>query len=165
MRSFWSRRRFVGSAAKVSTLLVATGGAFGCSRDSATSAPPEQETAAPVQATLQRIAYLLFPFPEVGAEPYERVASTVTAAAEADTRVAELVSKGLALLNSHATGPWLNLEEAQQLDSLKSMQGEPFFAYMLNTTKGQLFNDRTIWAHIGFDSNAPLNDIDWLGDN
>ncbi len=164
MKSFWTRRRFFGAAAKTSAVVVTSSWALGCSRDIPPGAPIAGVRSSE-RLALQRFSYLLFPFPEIGSEPYERVAAAVAAAVDADPETAALVSGGLATLNAVADRPWLELDEASQVAGLQSIEGEPFFAYMLGTTKAQLFNDRTVWAHIGFDPNAPLNDIDWLGDD
>jgi len=161
MRSRWTRRRFVGAAAKTSAAVVAPGWTLGCSRQ---PAPAAQDVHADDSVVLQHFAYLLFPFPEVGPEPYQRVAAVIEAAARADASTATLVSAGIAALDAAADRPWLEADGSSQLAILESIDGDPFFNYVFDTTKAQLFNDRTIWAHIGFDSNAPVNDIDWLGD-
>ncbi len=163
IRSFWSRRRFFGAAAKTSAIVVASGWSWGCSREEASGLSPAG-LSTPDRETLQRISYLLFPFPDVGPEPYARIAAAIEAAVEAEPATAALVSRGLLLLDTPEGGPWLELDEHAQLARLESIQGEPFFGYLLGMTKNYLFNDRTVWAHIGFDSSAPLNDIDWLGD-
>jgi len=165
MESKWSRRRFVGVGGRAWALLAASGWSTGCSRDAALAPDPGRMPAAGANAVLQRVAYLLFPVPGVGPGPYARVATAIESAAAADARTAALVAGGIAELDAFDDPPWLELDEPRQLESLSSIEGEPFFAYMLDTTKAQLFNDRDVWAHIGFDPAAPVNDIDWLGDN
>jgi hypothetical protein len=166
MNSRWTRRRFVGAAAKTSAVIVVPAWTLGCSRD---PEPADQHTvenaAADDSRVLERVAYLLFPFPAVGPDPYRRVAAAIEAAAEADPDTAALVSGGLAAMANAAGQSWLDIDEPGQIAILKSIEGEPFFNFVIGTTKAQLFTDRTIWSHIGFDPNAPLNDIDWLGDD
>ncbi len=166
MNSRWTRRRFVGAAAKTSAVVVVPAWTLGCSREPEPAVPNTAEDAgADDVLVLERIAYLLFPFPAVGPEPYRRVAATIEAAAEADPETATLVADGIAALTTAARRPWLDVDEPGQVAILESLEGEPFFNFVIGTTKAQLFNDRTIWSHIGFDPNAPLNDIDWLGDD
>ncbi len=166
MNSRWTRRRFVGAAAKTSAIVVVPAWTLGCSREPESAAGNTVEDAvADDGLVLERVAYLLFPFPAVGPEPYRRVGAAIEAAADADPDTAALVSGGLALLANEAGRPWLDVDEPGQIAILESIEGEPFFDFVVGTTKAQLFNDRTIWSHIGFDPGAPLNDIDWLGDD
>lgn len=157
----WSRRRFVGAAAGIP--ITAALGAWGCSRK---SAEPASAAVLSVQqaAALQRISYLLFPFPDIGDAPYESVATSIRNRSEQDAGTAAMVRDGLAALDSAGQLPWLELDESSQLAVLASVESDAFFQFMLNTTKSELFNDPTLWAHIGYDPNSPLNDIDWLGD-
>lgn len=165
MKSQWSRRRFVSAGGKAWALLVASGWSAGCSRDAVLARDPAISPAGEQDAVLQRVAFLLFPFPEVGPAPYARVAEAIGSEADADERTAALIAGGITDLESFDETPWLELGESQQLAGLESLEDGLFFAYMLDSTKAQLFNDREVWAHIGFDPAAPVNDIDWLGDD
>lgn len=126
-----------------------------------------------VQAdTLRRICWLLFPFPDLGDAPYARAVDAITSAAS-DDATAQLIVAGIADLDGGTAGSWLRLDEAAQIDRLRGIESGPFFAYMLATTKAQLFNDRDVWAHIGYEGSSlehggyigrGLSDIDWLDD-
>ena len=90
MKSRWTRRRFVGVAAKTSAIVAASGWTLGCSRE---REPTTQDVHADDGLVLQHFAYLLFPFPGVGSEPYQRVAAAIAAAAETDTATAMLIPR------------------------------------------------------------------------
>lgn len=116
---------------------------------------------------LARIAFLLFPHPDLGAEPYARVASGIAA----DPGAAELVGTGLAELDSLGEGDWLDRSEAQQVADLEAIESGAFFQHMLAQTKSRLYNDREVWAFLGYGGSSMefggyldrgLDDIDWL---
>ncbi len=164
MKISWGRRRFIVAAANTSAVIAASGWASACSRDAVENTVISVFAVDNKRAALQQFSYLLFPFPDVGPTPYEQLSDSIITAMETTPDTAALIIDGLASLDASGEPPWLNADEQEQIDRLEAIEGEPFFAYMLNTTKTQLFNDRMIWAHVGFDANAPLNDIDWLGD-
>lgn len=163
MKSSWTRRHFVGAAARVPVAAAIAGALWSCSDDAPTTIV--QAALSPHDAeTLQRVAYLLFPYPDIGPAPYEAVARSISDAVAAQPETGMLIRRGVRALDQVADRPWLDLDEDDQLGALASMQSGPFFQFMLNTTKSRLFNDTSVWAHIGYDPNYPLNDIDWLDD-
>jgi len=121
--------------------------------------------------TLERMAWLLFPYPELGDAPYERVAAAIAAGAgNVGTRA--LIDSGVAQLDSPA-GAWLALDETAQLAALRAIENGPFFQHVLQTTKVVLFNDPKVWEFVGYGGSSlefggyldrGLNDIDWLDD-
>ncbi|MDH4109164.1 MAG: hypothetical protein OEW35_12655 [Gammaproteobacteria bacterium] len=123
--------------------------------------------------TLRRIAFLLFPYPELGQAPYERVAGAIAAGAgNAGTRA--LLDTGIADLDARQAVTWLELEERSQVAALAEIESGAFFQHLLQTTKMVLFNDPEVWAYIGYGGssmdfggyvNRGLNDIDWLDDD
>ena len=163
MRSPWNRRRFLGAAAKIPVAAGLAGTMWSCSdepgKTTATALLSEHEA-----ATLHRYCYLLFPYPDVGPAPYSGIVSAVAGTVEGDPDTAVLIRDGLATLDDDQQLAWLELDESSQLAALERTESGPFFQYMLDKSKSILFNDRTIWAHIGYDPGVPSNDIDWLGD-
>ncbi len=172
MRIFWDRRRFVGALAKIPVALVAMM-ALPHHRVVAAESAGAQNLVAHQAATLQRICFLLFPYPELGLAPYDRIVAVIshTASSQADTKM--LLDSGIDGLDNAQSEAWIELGEDKQIGALKEIEVEPFFQFVLQTTKTQLFNDPEVWAHIGFEGsplehggyqNHGLNDIDWLGD-
>jgi len=162
----WTRRRFTAALATIPSAGIV-----------ATLAPRSSPAAgAPLTSgqadTLKRVCWLLYPFPGLGDRPYARVVDALTAAA-ADDATADLLRSGLAGLDGDQPGAWLQLDEAGQLARLGAVRQGPFVQYVDSTTKPLLFNDRELWAHIGYEGSSlefggyidhGLNDIDWLDD-
>ena len=162
----WTRRRFtaalaaIPSAGVVASLVPGRSPAAGAAL-TATEAD-----------TLGRVCWLLYPFPGLGNRPYARVVDALTMAAS-DESTADLVRAGIAGLDDGTPGSWLALGEAEQVTRLEAIQDGPFFRFVDSTTKPLLFNDRELWAHIGYEGSSlefggyidhGLNDIDWLDD-
>ena len=122
--------------------------------------------------TLRRVAFLLFPYPELGDAPYERVAGALTAGAgNVGTRA--LLDAGISELDARQAGTWLELDQPSQVAALRDFESGEFFQHALQTTKMVLFNDPQVWAFVGYGGSSlefggyrdhGLNDIDWLGD-
>lgn len=116
-------------------------------------------------AILSRMAFLLFPFPELGAEPYARVA---TALAD-DAANRSLVDAALA----DFPDDWLDANTDRQLEHLQHIEAGPFFQFVLAGVRTRLFNDREVWAYLNYGGSSMafggyidrgLDEIDWLED-
>jgi len=122
-------------------------------------------------ATLQRIAWLLFPFPELGEGPYERIVEGVQAALADNPEQQDLVRAGVAALDELADGAFVDLDEARQLGLLHEIEAGGFFGFTLQSTQNRLFNDPELWKLVGYEGSSlefggylehGLDDIDWL---
>jgi hypothetical protein len=122
-------------------------------------------------AMLERIAYLLFPFPQLGMEPYQRVVTGMQQAAGKQADLISLVTEGVALLDSAAEQAWLDLPQSEQIALLKQIENSAFFQWALPAARSRLFQDPQVWALIGYEGSSlekggylhrGLNDIDWL---
>lgn len=165
----FSRRRFIAALAQLPVALSAA--YFGiCARLAWAGTP-----AAPLQAgqiaTLERLAWLLFPLPELGPEPHRRAAAGVAQAAAADNHQRRLIGNGIAELDRD--GRFLDQAEADQLRRLQAIEQGEFFQFLLPAVRGRLWDDREVWALIGYEGssmefggylNRGLADIDWLPD-
>jgi hypothetical protein len=158
MKLLWHRRRFIGALLKVSAALAVARSALWGMQASAADAPPSLT--------------VHFPYPELGAAPYERLVNGVSSAARSDADLRQMIGNGVARLD--AGREFLSLDESTQIDVLAQIEAAPFFAYMLQRTRDDLFNNPVVWAHIGYEGssqefggyvNRGLNDIDWLNDN
>lgn len=134
--------------------------------DAPSLAPHETET-------LRRVCFLLFPYPDLGAAPYDRIVDSVRSAARSDADLRQMIGNGVESLDAGQGAEFLSLDESTQIEVLTQIEAMPFFAYMLQKTRDDLFNDPVVWAHIGYEGsslefggyvNRGLNDIDWLDD-
>jgi hypothetical protein len=170
MNLLWHRRRFIGALLKVSAALaVARSALWGLQAPAAETSP--SLTAHEIE-TLRRVCFLLYPYPELGAAPYEPIVDGVSSAAQGDAELRQMIGNGVARLD--AGREFLSLDESTQIEVLTQIEAAPFFAYTLQKTRDDLFNNPVVWAHIGYEGssmefggyvNRGLNDIDWLNDN
>ena len=159
----FTRRRFVTLLARLPVAISAA--YFGiCAR--LLSADGEGRLTPDQLATLERVAWLLYPLPELGREPYARTANAIAEGAGAQL---ELLRSGIATLDSR--GAFTGLSEAEQLARLSEIEQGEFFQYLLPAVRGRLWDDREVWALIGYEGssmefggylNKGLADIDWL---
>jgi hypothetical protein len=126
-------------------------------------------------AVLERLAWLLFPLPGLAAGPYQRVAAGL-ADAVADVVQEQpaqllLVRTGIEQLDVAAGGSFLDLPEPAQVEHLQQIESSEFFQFVYAATRSRLFDDREVWALLGYEGsslenggylNRVLNDIDWL---
>jgi len=170
MKLLWHRRRFIGALLKVSAAVAVARSALWGLKASAADAP-RSLTPHEIE-TLRRVCFLLFPYPELGAAPYNRIVNGVSSAAQSDADLRLMIGNGVERLGRGTD--FLFLDESSQIEALAQIEATPFFAYMLQKTRDDLFNNPVVWAHIGYEGsslefggyvNRGLNDIDWLGNN
>ena len=172
MTLLWHRRQFIGALLKVSAAIAVARSAISGVKASAADAtrsltPHEIET-------LRGISFLLFPFPELGAAPYDRIVSGVSSAAASDASLRQLIGDGVASLDAARDNDFLSLDESTQIEVLARIEATPIFQYLLQKTRDDLFNNPVVWVHIGYQGSSMefggyidrgLNDIDWLNGN
>jgi hypothetical protein len=172
MTLLWHRRRFIGALMKVSAAVALARSALWGVKASAADAP--LSLASHEIETLRRVSFLLFPFPELGAAPYDRIVAGVSSAAASDAGLRQLIGAGVTTLDAARDRDFLSLDEATQVEVLSQIEVTPFFGFMLQKTRDELFNNPVVWAHIGYEGssmefggyvNRGLNDIDWLNGN
>jgi hypothetical protein len=169
MKLLWHRRRFIGALMKASAAVAVARSALWGMKASAADAP--LSLASHEIETLRRVSFLLFPYPELGAAPYDRIVTGVSSAAVSDANLRQMIGDGVQALDAGRDADFLELDETTQVEVLTQMEATQFFAYLLQKTRDALFNDPVVWAHIGYEGssmefggyvNRGLNDIDWL---
>lgn len=162
-----TRRRLIATLARLPVALSAAW--FGICARLVSAAGPAAALDAQQFATLERVAWLLFPLPELGPGPYRRAAAGVAEAVSADGEQRRLFESGLAELDRG--GPFFDQSEAEQLRRLKSIEQGAFFQFLLPALRGRFWDDREVWALIGYEGSSlekggylhrGLADIDWL---
>lgn len=122
-------------------------------------------------AVLHRFAWLLFPVEGLADGPYQRVAAGIAVTAGGQPAQLALLREGIAELDKAAGGSFLDLPESAQVERLKSIESGPFFQLVYAGTRSRLWDDREVWALIGYEGsslekggylNRGLADIDWL---
>ncbi len=170
MKSALNRRNFLSAAIRVPLLLATVVSATGLKLVQAFTTD-EPILNAHQTATLVRLTYLLFPYPDLGIPPYQQIVSDMCKTAAKQPEQLALITEGIHQLDVKGPQTWLERPEKAQLEALKTIEGEAFFQLALRTTTSQLFRDEGLWALIGYEGsslekggyiNRGLNDIDWL---
>ena len=165
-----TRRYFVAS---VFAVLAAAGllrrtGSLSISQALAKSGVPLDE--ADLEA-LVRMARLLFPHDALADDVYAGIleqAVSATPGGEEFSAYLEAAARALAELSGDS---WLTLDVAAQIDLMRSIEAEPYFAAIQNQVSLGVYNSAEFWQHIGYPGPSKgfggylrhgAGDIDWL---
>jgi hypothetical protein len=168
------RREFLktGAMAVVGTAVAASG--LIAEASAAEGALPKFAILKPHEAqTLLQVSRQIFPHRKVNDAPYWRVVSQLDAAAQADPSVAKMLTDGVAQLDSTQASKFVELNDKQKVDALKSIETTPFFQKVRGLELQTLYSDPDVfkamayqgasysiggYLHHGFD------DLAWLPD-
>ena len=112
----------------------------------------------------------LFPHDKLGEEYYWVVVESIDKEMAASSELATRVRDGLAQLNEAAGGDFSAIDADRQVEAMKTLEGTPFFADMLNKTQFYFYNNKTVWAKFGYEGsswekggyiNRGFNDVTW----
>ncbi|WP_354700134.1 hypothetical protein DSM112329_00397 [Paraconexibacter sp. AEG42_29] len=123
-------------------------------------------------ATITRVIRVMFPHAQFPDGPYERSAEAVLAGAAEDARSAASVDQGLVDLDAAAgDGGFAALDDDRALEVLRGLEGTPFFAFVQGKVVTTLYDDREVWALLGYEGESfsqggylgrGFDDLDWL---
>ena len=164
-----TRRRILVAALTFSTVAATapTSLWFGGSAAWAQATDPAQELA----DVLAHLARLLFPHDGLADETYANVIGGVLAATAEDRAMTEVLHSAEVALDAASGQSWMKLDAAAQIEAIKLVQDEAFFAAILGTVRGHFYNNPEVWQFIDYPGsskeyggyiNRGFNDIDWL---
>jgi hypothetical protein len=171
MKPSWKRRAFVDLLVRAPLFLSAVPAGLGACRNAPGGLAPSGSFTAAQRACVKRIAYLMFPYPELGDEPYERAAAGIASLVAGRPDLAGLVAQGVEQLDGGQAGAWIALPEPQQVARLRESEAGPFFKWLYQVAIDRLYNDQRVWSHIGYEGSSfekggylkrGFDDIDWL---
>jgi hypothetical protein len=165
-----TRRRFIVS---VIALSGAAGSAlqpdlFAVSRAWAASAAPLDDS---LRQAMVRMARLLFPHDALTDDVYAEIldrALSDTANGKAFARQLEATAEALA---RQSGDNWAQLDESAQIEAMRRIEAEPFFAAIQNHVRAGIYNGAAFWKHVGYPGPSKVfggylhrgaGDIDWL---
>jgi hypothetical protein len=167
-----TRRRF---AVAVIALSAAAGsavrpGLFGVSRawaESGAALDPD------LRKAMVRMARLLFPHDALPDDTYAGVLDQALSATAGSEAFAAHLEAAAAALDRHSgdDGSWRALDEAEQLDAMRSIESEPYFAAIREQVRIGIYNSPAFWEHVGYPGPSKdfggylhrgAGDIDWL---
>jgi hypothetical protein len=164
-----TRRRFVVAVIALSGAAVALEPSlFSLSRAWAESPDPIDEV---VRMAMVRMARLLYPHEELSDEVYADVldqALSNTATNAIFVRQLEETNAGLA---ERSAGAWLDLDVAAQIEAMRGIETEPYFAAIQNSVRAGIYNGSAFWKHVGYPGPSKdfggylhrgAGEIDWL---
>jgi hypothetical protein len=120
---------------------------------------------------LLQITKHMFPHRELEDAVYAFVVKDLDRATNAG-EVHELITGGLASLDSDASGDWLALDPQDQFRRIESLEGTPFFEKIRGTAVVSLYNNPLAFAHFGYQGEEGdvgylhngFSDLTWLPD-
>ena len=160
-----TRRRFVVS---VIALSGAAGmpGLFSVSRAWAESGGDKSATPAMVE-----MARHLFPHDALSDNVYANVLDSALANAATSDAVAGALDAAATALSEQLGGDWESVDSAAQIEAMRNIEGEPFFAAIAGLVRYGIYHGKDFWEHIGYPGPSKqfgghidrgAGDIDWL---
>lgn len=123
---------------------------------------------AEIKARLMRMVKVAFPHSQFTDGCYERNCDAVLKAASADPGKVVMFYQGMSDLKNAGFD---DMNDADALAHLKSIEENEFFQLMRGTTIVSLYNDPEVWDILGYEGasydqggyiNRGFNDLDWL---
>jgi len=157
-----TRRRFLLAALAFSTAAV-TGTTW--LRGAAAWASSTEGT------NLARFGRLLFPHDGLADDVYAEVMNNVLMALESDPATENLLAAAEQALDAQHDTAWIDRNETDQIAAIEKIQGEAFFAAIVNTLRGAFYYNAAVWSHINYPGSSKekggykyrgFDDIDWL---
>ena len=168
------RREFLktGAMAVVGTAVAASG--LLAEASAAEEALPKFATLKPHEAqTLLQVSRQIFPHRKVNDAPYWRVVSQLDAAAQTDPSVAKMLTDGVAQLDASQASKFVELNDQQKVDALKSIETTPFFQKVRGVELQTLYSDPDVFKAMAYQGASysiggylhhGFNDLAWLPD-
>jgi hypothetical protein len=168
------RREFLktGAMAVVGTA-VATSGLI-AKASAAEEAIPRLSTLKPHEAqTLLQASRQIFPHSKLSDAPYWKVVSELDATAQADPSVAKLLTDGVAQLDSSQQSKFVDLNDKEKVDAIKSIETTPFFQKVRGAELQTLYSDPAVFKALKYQGASysmggylhhGFNDLEWLPD-
>ena len=157
-----TRRRFLLAALAFSTAAVA-GSAW--LRGAAAWASSSDGT------TLARFGRLLFPHDGLPDKVYAEVMNNVLTALAASPATENMLAAAEHALDAQQDTAWIERDESEQIAAIENIQGEAFFAAIVETLRGAFYYNPAVWSHIKYPGSSKehggykfrgFDDIDWL---
>ena len=129
------------------------------------------ESDADMPAVMVKLARRLFPHEGMADAVYSEVVGQVLATIASNPATAGLIDGATQVLDSAASGSWIDLGEAEQLEVLRATENDPTVAGLRETVRFVFYENERVWKHIDYPGsskeyggyiNRGFNDIDWL---
>lgn len=124
-----------------------------------------------VLTTMVRMARLLFPHDALSDDVYLEILNSALSDAASSNEFEAHLEAATTALARHSDLPWQTLDEVAQLEAMRSIEAEPFFAAITNHLRLGIYNGAAFWKHIDYPGPSKgfggylyrgAGDIDWL---
>lgn len=128
----------------------------------------------PVRDAMVRMARLLFPHDSLSDDVYAGVLDQALADAAGGAAFAADLDAAAAALSGHARGAWPDLDDAAQIEALRGLEQEPWFAAIQDRVRAGIYMGAAFWKQMGYPGpskgfggylNHGAGEIDWLGED
>jgi len=157
-----SRRRFILTAVAASSVVAAP-------RSWLPGSIARADT--PADPVLIRLTRLLFPHPGLRDDVYADVADILFTSYANNAATGQLLDAAGFALDEQADGDWFDADEDSQIEALRNIEGEAFFAAILAGLRGTFYYHPKVWTHLDYPGSSKehggykhrgFNDINWL---
>jgi hypothetical protein len=116
------------------------------------------------------MARQLFPHDQLGDEYYWVVVESIDKDMAGSPELATRIRDGLAKLNQAAGGDFAAIDADKQVETMKKLEGTPFFSDMLDKTQSYFYGNPAVWPKFGYGGsswekggyiNRGFNDVTW----
>ncbi|MDX2427662.1 MAG: hypothetical protein QNK22_03140 [Xanthomonadales bacterium] len=168
-----TRRRFIISVIALSGAAgaVVEPGLFALSKAWAESPGRVDET---VRRNMVRMARLLYPHDALSDGVYANVLEQTLSNIVSGDIFARQLEEANTALTERSAGAWQDLDLVAQIEAMKSIESETYFAAIQNSVRAGIYNGSAFWKHVGYPGPSKdfggylhhgAGEIDWLPEN
>jgi hypothetical protein len=124
-----------------------------------------------VREAMVRMARLLFPHDALPDDTYAHVLDQALGDAATSDEFAEQLDAAAAALDKQSGDSWDSMDESEQVDAMRKIEAEPYFAAIRERIRLGIYNSPAFWKHVGYPGpsigfggylHRGAGDIDWL---
>jgi len=165
-----SRRRFIVAVTALfgAAAVAVEPGLFSLSQAWADSPGPVDES---VRHAMVRMARLLYPHDALSDEVYADVLDQALSDTASGADFAQQLEEAAAALAERSGGAWQDLDLAAQIEAMRGIEKESYFAAIQNSVRSGIYNGAAFWKHVAYPGPSKgfggylhhgAGDIDWL---
>jgi hypothetical protein len=164
-----TRRRFLVAAITFSTIGTGLTGPSWLATSAAWADTGDGSDAS--LSLLAKMTRHLFPHDRIPDSVYGSVMNNILATAAGDPGLNNILHQAEDALNSRQDTSWYELSAAEQLNVLKEIQNDDFFAVVRETVRGNFYYHPDVWKYLDYPGSSKefggyihrgFDDIDWL---
>jgi len=118
-----------------------------------------------------RMARLIYPHDALGDEVYAGILDQALENVVSGEEFAAQLDAAAAALDKESGGDWSTVDAAAQVEAMRKVETQPFFAAIVNQVRFGLYFSPAYWAHVGYPGPSKdfggylhhgAGEIDWL---